>query len=283
VGWIDADGDDSVGAVLDGLAGETSRPKVLVSAPVAPIVGDHDGNGRGMVSVSVAGAAVVVAATGRPGGVGPVVALALVAADEASFPVPVPGDLLMLFIGQQAAAGSIPLWVAVVGIAGASAVGTTLVFMLARGPARSLIVGLLSRVGLRPRRWEQVRAAVERRGPVVLAVGRATPGARTASVFGSALAGVSVPRALPALVAGSVVFVEAHVLLGYALGDAAARVTSQATPYLIVGAGVLAVFAVVWLVKTRQATAVKDGICPICVAVARLQPGLGELHDGRDP
>ena len=81
---------------------------------------------------------------------GPAVALALIAAGEASVPVPVPGDLLMLFVGQQAAEGSIPLWVAMVGIAVATAVGTTLVFMLARGPARSLVVRFLTRVGLRP-------------------------------------------------------------------------------------------------------------------------------------
>ena len=221
----------------------------------------------------------VVAATGATGGVGPAVALVLIAAGEASVPVPVPGDLLMLFIGQQAAAGSLPLWIAMVGIAAATAVGTTLVFMLARGPARSLVVGLLTRLGLRPHRLEQVRAAVDRRGPIVLAIGRATPGARTASVFGSALAGVSLLRALPALVAGSVVFVELHVLLGYLLGDAASRATNQAKPYLIVGAAVLAVLGAIWLIRKRKSNALREGICPVCVAIARFQPGLAELRD----
>jgi LPXTG-motif cell wall-anchored protein len=248
----------------------------------AAVGGTHLEERLGVVALNTYSAALVVAAMARPGGVGPAVALALVAADEASFPVPVPGDVLMLFIGQQAAAGSIPLWIAVAGIAVASAVGTTLVFVLARGAARSLIVGLLSRVGLRPRRLEQVREAVERRGPIVVAVGRATPGARTASVFGCALAGVSPRRALPALVAGSVVFVELHVLLGYLLGDAAGRAASQATPYLLVGAAALAALGALWLVRKRKANSLKEGICPLCVAVARFQPGLDELHDDAD-
>jgi hypothetical protein len=102
----------------------------------------------------------------------------------------------MLFVGQQASAGSIPLWVAVAGIAVASAMGTTQVFILARGPARSLLAGLLSRVGLRLVVWSRC-------GPP--SIGPATPGTRTASVFGSALAGVSLRRAAPALVTGSVV------------------------------------------------------------------------------
>ena len=221
----------------------------------------------------------VLAATAGRDGVGPALALALIAAGEASVPVPIPGDLLMLFIGQQAAAGSIPLWVAVCGIAIASAVGTTVVFLLARGPARSMVVGLLTRLGLRPHRLEQVRAAVERRGPIVLAVGRATPGTRTASVFGSALAGISPLRALPALVAGSVVFVELHVVLGYLLGDAAARATRQARPYLIIVAVLVAVLGAVWLIRKRRTNALSDGVCPVCVALDHFQIGLADLQD----
>lgn len=226
-----------------------------------------------------AGLPAVVGAAGV-GGVGSGVALVLVAADEASVPVPLPGDLLMLFIGQQAGAGALPLWMAVLGMALASAAGTTVVFLAARGPARSVVVRVLGRLGLGPRRLEQVGAAVDRRGPVVLAIGRLTPGVRTASVFGSALAGVSVRRALPALVAGSVVFVEAHVLVGYALGNRADRVTTQARPYLLAAAVVAAVLGAVLLLRHRQPQALKEGICPICVTMARLQPG---LRDDGDP
>src|SRR5215211_2406369 len=54
-----------------------------------------------------------------------------------------------------------------------------------------------------------------------LVVGRTTPGLRTVTVVAAAGCGIRVGRALSALVLGSSLFLQAHLLLGYALGPAA--------------------------------------------------------------
>jgi hypothetical protein len=42
------------------------------------------------------------------------------------------------------------------------------------------------------------------------------------------------------------------------------------------------VLGAMWLVRRRKANALNEGICPICVAIARFGPGLGEFHDDAD-
>src|SRR5439155_11760652 len=67
-------------------------------------------------------------------GLGAPLALALLVPMEAGIPIPLPADLVMLLVGEQAAAGHIPLWLAVLAFEAIAVVGTTLLYLLARGP-----------------------------------------------------------------------------------------------------------------------------------------------------
>jgi hypothetical protein len=58
---------------------------------------------------------------------------------EAGVPVPVPGDLVMLLVGERVSAGALPLWVAVAGLELVAVAGTAALFLLARGPTRTLL------------------------------------------------------------------------------------------------------------------------------------------------
>jgi membrane protein DedA with SNARE-associated domain len=126
----------------------------------------------------------------------------------------------MLLVGQQAAAGTLPLWVAAVAFLLVAAVGTSAGFVLARGPGRALLARLGPRVGLGPARIDRARDLVVRRGRGMLTLGRVTPGLRTLTVVAAASA-VPAGVALPLLVLGSAIFLEAHLVLGYLLGAAA--------------------------------------------------------------
>jgi membrane protein DedA with SNARE-associated domain len=128
--------------------------------------------------------------------------LGLLLAMEAGVPIPIPSDLVMLLLGERVSAGALPLWVAALALELVALAGTA---------------------------------------ALLLAAGRTTPGLRTVTVVAAAGSGVRAGRALPALVLGSSLFLQVHLLLGYALGPAARELLAQARlSVLVIAAVVLA-------------------------------------------
>jgi membrane protein DedA with SNARE-associated domain len=223
--------------------------------------------------------------------------LGLLLVMEAGVPVPVPSDLVMLLLGERVSAGALPLWLAMAALELVALAGTAALFLAARGPGRALLARVGPRLGLtgetprthpvlgRLRRWGSDRLgrgdqAVHRVFPT-LVVGRTTPGLRTVTVVAAASSGIRVGGALPALVLGSSLFLQAHLLLGYALGPAARELLEQARlPLLLAGAVALA--AVVALLlrrrRTRSARVLAEGACPACLAMGLLR-GPGAVDD----
>jgi membrane protein DedA with SNARE-associated domain len=222
-------------------------------------------------------------------GVGVPLAIALVVLAEAGTPLPVPADLVMLFIGERAGAGAVPLWLAVLGMEAAAAVGVTALFLLARGPGHGVIAGFGPRVGLTPDRLARASALVERRGRPAMTVGRAVPGFRTITVLAAGGSGVAARRALPALFLGSTLFLQLHLFLGYFLGAAARSALNDARGPMLVVIGVLLVAAIAfWLVRRGRKAGAEgwaEAACPACLvleAVAEREPDLATLAaDGR--
>jgi membrane protein DedA with SNARE-associated domain len=204
-------------------------------------------------------------------------ATGLLVAMEAGVPVPIPSDLVMLGVGERVGTGHISLAAAVLAFELVAVVGTTALFLVCRGPGRALISRVGRWVGLTPARLERARQLLSRRGRGALAVGRATPGLRTVTVVTAASADLRPRRALPALIAGSTVFVQVHLLLGFAVG-ASARATLQRfqgeVPYILVALAVVG--AVVWGLRRRSRAGARRGwseaACPACLAVALLIP-----------
>ncbi len=225
--------------------------------------------------------AAAVAGGGAGGGVaggGVAGVLGLLVLTECGLPLPVPADLLMLLVGQQAAAGTLPLWLAAVAFVVVAVVGTTAGFLLARGPGRAALARLGPRVGLGPERVARATDLVVRRGRPMLTLGRMTPGLRTLTVVAAASA-VPPAVALPLLVLGSTVFLEVHLVLGYALGAAAGRVLATVGPVVLAVVVLLALAALARaLLRRRRAgdgpgvlgdvRAWSEAACPACLIVA---------------
>jgi membrane protein DedA with SNARE-associated domain len=210
------------------------------------------------------GALAAAVAGGVPG------LLGLLLAMEAGVPVPVPSDLVMLLLGERVSAGALPLWLAVVALEVVALAGTAALFLAARGPGRALLARVGPRVGLTGPRLAAAMGMVERRGWPALATGRTTPGLRTVTVVAAASSGIRAGRTLPALVLGSSLFLQAHLLLGYLLGPAARELLERARlPVLVVGAAVLVAAAVLVLRRRRGrgADVVAEGACPACLAL----------------
>ena len=103
------------------------------------------------------------------------------------------------------------------------------------------------------------------------------------------LSGLSARRALPALILGSSVFLQVHLVLGLLLGPLAVRAFDQARGLALAAAAVAAVAAVVfWRARRRKQAAPAgwmEATCPVCIAVNLLTdrvPAVAELT-GRDP
>jgi membrane protein DedA with SNARE-associated domain len=204
-------------------------------------------------------------------GVPALVAVLLVS--DAGAPIPFPTDVLLFVLGERAAVGVLPLWLAIAVVELVAVAGTAALFAVSRGAGHRLVTRFGSAIGLTADRVHRAQRAVERRGRAGLAVGRATPGLRTITVLAAGGAGVRARRALPALVVGSTVFLQLHLAIGYVAGPAARDVVSRLTkPALFAVLALAAAGAVAWLIARRRrhdgAAIWHEGVCPACLALA---------------
>src|SRR5262249_309051 len=111
-----------------------------------------------------------------------------------------------------------------------------------------------------------------------LALGRATPGLRTLTVIAAAVSGLNGRRALPALILGSSVFLQLHLVLGMLFGPLADRAFDRAKGPALVAAAVLVIGTVVfWRGRRRRGGA---GPRPPVPGGRAARPGGGPVPRG---
>lgn len=211
---------------------------------------------------------------GGAAGLSGLAALVVLLPMEAGVPIPVPADLVMFTVGERVAAGRFPLWLAVTGFEVIAVVGTTALFLACRGPAHQIIARFGPRLGLTQERVGRAAAFAETRGLPGLALGRGTPGLRTLTVIAAGVSGLRARRALPALIVGSSVFLQLHLVLGLLLGPLAVRAFNQAKGPALAALALLAVGTLVfWRVRRRKGGARGawlEASCPACLGVSLL-------------
>ena len=184
---------------------------------------------------------------------------------------PLPADLVMFSVGERVAAGTFPLWLAVIGFEVISVLGTTALFLACRGPGHLVIARFGPRLGLTQARVRRSADFAEARGLPALAVGRGMPGLRTLTVVAAGASGLSKRRALPALILGSSVFLQLHLVLGLLLGPLADRAFDRAkAPAIAILAVVLIGALVFWRArrgKTGAPEAWAEAACPACIGL----------------
>jgi membrane protein DedA with SNARE-associated domain len=201
-------------------------------------------------------------------------ATALVAAMEAGVPIPIPADFVILIVGERVAAGSFPLWAAVIALELAGIVGTAALFLAIRGPGHALVARFGPRLGLSPERIDRASGFLERRGRSAVVVGRATPGLRTVTVLAAGGSRLKPGLALALLVLGSSVFLQAHLLLGYFVGEAARDLLEAMAGWAIVAVALVALVGIViWLSRRGSRVGGRgllEGSCPACIAAGMM-------------
>jgi membrane protein DedA with SNARE-associated domain len=177
----------------------------------------------------------------------------------------------MLLLGERVSAGALPLWLAAVLLELVALAGTAALFLAARGAGRALIARFGPGRALLAKVESRFGSSGSGAGLPALVTGRTTPGLRTVTVVAAAGSGIRAGRALAALVLGSSLFLQAHLVLGYLLGPAAREVLDRARlPLLIAAGAVLVSVAVVVVARRRRgrvARVLAEGACPACLAL----------------
>lgn len=218
------------------------------------------------------------AAATTVGSAGGSILIALLLAMEAGVPIPVPADLVMVVLGERVSNGALPFWLVVVLLQGVAIVGTTVTFLLIRGPGGAMLERLGPKIGITEERLRRAGDLVDRRGLPAVALGRATPGLRTVTAVATARTRAK-GRALMALIVGSTLFVQGHFLLGLALGPAAGAAFKRAGVITILLLGFLLVAGLaVWFRRRGTRAALQcfgEASCPACLALSVAEKGVG--------
>lgn len=210
---------------------------------------------------------------------------------EIGVPIPVPGDLLMIVAGARSAAGGLPLWGVLLSAFVAGVVGAFVQYLVARGPGRGVIYRFGKYIGLTPARLDKASASIKGRGWVAVALGRALPGLRIGAVAACGLAGVPLSTFIAGLLAGTVLFVGFHTMLGFLAGPGASAIFDSINiplPAVVVALVIIGLAG--WLYiryKKRKAKVAgetaavfdwADACCPVCLAAGRLVEGRAKLN-----
>ncbi|MFI5261457.1 MAG: DedA family protein [Candidatus Limnocylindrales bacterium] len=199
---------------------------------------------------------------------------AVLAVKEAGLPIPVPGDLLVIGAGVAATRGGLPAPAIVLVLICATVVGGIVQFVLIRGRAQTIVLGLLAQVGLTQATVERGAGRLRSGGAVAVALARMTPGVRIVAIASSAVAGVASTSFLAGLLVGNGVFLTGHFVLGLVVGEPAVRLVAGAGPGLLAaGLGLAALGAAGWWLIARRGRGPApldwtDACCPAFLALA---------------
>ena len=182
---------------------------------------------------------------------------AVIGLEEVGVPLPVPGDVFLLYTGYLVAKGRIAFWPAVLAVTIGAVLGASGLYWLARRLGSGLVVRYGHLVNLDERRLRQAERLFRRYGPPVIIFGRYVPGMR---VVLSAIAGLlRVSYPLFAISVAISAFIWAVVLLeiGRRVGrrvDGLLHVTPAHTVPALIFLFILLILAVVAWRRSRSVT-----------------------------
>src|SRR5918997_320144 len=145
-----------------------------------------------------------------------VAVLLAVMVEELGIPMPIPTDVLIVFVGTGRSVPQLGLIYAL--LAASSAVGASGLYAIIRRGGRPLVERFGRYVHLGPEQLARSEALLARGGWGAIAIGRAIPGLRYATVVVCGLFEVPYLRFVTAHLAGSSVYVAVFLALGTVFG-----------------------------------------------------------------
>jgi membrane protein DedA with SNARE-associated domain len=186
---------------------------------------------------------------------GLLMAFVLLFLEESGLPPIIPGDLLMVLVGLQAAQGQIVLLWGLVLLEIATVLGGSVLYCLSSVGGHAVVNKVGRHVGATPERLQKIAASLERHGALAIVIGRLIPSLCILTAVGAGLLGFPYRRFVAALALGGFIHLLIFVMLGYWFGRPVLRILSALHPPFEVMAAMVALAALIaWLVWSARRT-----------------------------
>jgi membrane protein DedA with SNARE-associated domain len=196
----------------------------------------------------------------------------LVLIKSAGVPLPVPADLLVVFVGVDARAQGLPLWPAWLLLSLATVIGATLLYGFARWIGPEDVAHYGRYVGLSQHRLNDAEIELRLRGRRAIFVARVVPGLRLAIVVVCGILGIRPRVLLPAMGLAALAYDGFCLMLGYVFGEPILAALGQMVfPVGLLVPSVAVALLLIWLVRARRL--LDRDIRPPLAAKSRMRAG----------
>jgi membrane protein DedA with SNARE-associated domain len=174
--------------------------------------------------------------------------------EESGIPMPLPGDLVMLFAGVRVREGQLALLTALLLMEAGTLLGATFLYLVARRGGRPVLYRYGRFLHLDLDKLDKAEDFLRRYGLLAIVLGRLVPGLRIPTTLAAGVFGVPYPVFLLALALGASGYILVFFLLGYFVGPQVEAVLGAPHfPLRLVGIviGLGAVVAAFWTIRRR--------------------------------
>src|SRR5215217_7819520 len=186
---------------------------------------------------------------------GLLMAFVLLFLEESGLPPIIPGDLLMVLVGLQAAQGRVSLIVALLLLELATVLGGSVLYWLSSVGGHAVIHKVGRHVGATPERLKSISMSLEQHGMLAIVLGRLIPSLCVLTAVTAGLLGYPYRKFVPALALGGFIHLLIFVLLGYWVGRPVLRILSALhLPFEVTATVIALVGLIAWLVWSARRT-----------------------------
>lgn len=178
----------------------------------------------------------------------------LILLEEAGIPLPVPGDGLMMFAGYRASEGRLSFPLAFVFLESGTIVGASILRWIGRWGGRPLVHRYGHYVHLDEHRLVQAEQWFDRHGALAVLLGRVVPGLRIPTSLMSGIFDIPYRVFLPYMALGSSLYILFFMLLGWGLGEEAAKmaILLWLHPLVVAAVIVLLISGALLIIRLRR-------------------------------
>lgn len=159
----------------------------------------------------------------------------LLTLEESGIPLPVPGDLIIIYTGYEIAKGIIPYVIAFIIILIAVLLGSSILYFLSAKYGESVILQFGKYIDLDKKKLSIVQEKFKKYGPIVIILGRHIPGFRIPITVFSGMSGVSYRTFIVSTFISVVFWIGINLSIGQKLGPKAAQLLHTHQKFYLLG------------------------------------------------